>query len=421
MYQDRRSSGQGTIKSLPRKPIQQKRPTSSSQAEAIVQRTEGHVRELLHQLGNPLRLSPNSLVIDTFLDWIPGEHQAWLEANRSLNGRIEVLNGDVRDAKHDAKAEAENARQAESARNYWKGQFYDTTKEAERLELRLDEEKNKVARGLQELSKSRGEVKHLGHSLDQVTTENERLRRDLEKETRLFEEESREVQRLENQLQEEQHTYETALALLKDELDREKSSRREERQVHSERLASQRSEFQQQREQEEKKHKQIERKQRQVIASHEVENYRPIGDDVFQISFQTIALTIGNLLVLVPQPSNPGSGAAAEIDSTGFLARSMSVRSNGDGRPRGGGAKAWPRFFRSVCWKILIAGFFQDQPGFGVFGSEGEGYELLKGLREVFMQTTAGGKTISQYHEWFAQLLTLWHVRRTEWGAARPQ
>lgn len=387
--QDRRSSRPGTIQSLRRKPVQHARPTPSTQAEVALRRTEDRILEVLRQLGDPLELPPRGSVTEKFLDWVPKEIKAWSNDTRALKEEIEILEGEARDAKHAAKTERDNAREA---RNYWEGQCAEMTAAAETLNMHLEVEKDKVAHGQQELYRSRGEAKQLSNSLEQVKTAHGRLQRHLENETRLLGEERREVQRLNNQLQDANATHNAALALLKDELDQERSSRQEDWQAHSRQLASQQSDFQQQREQEEKKHKQIERKQRQVIASHEVENYRPIGDDVFQLSFQTAAQTIGNLLVLVPQPSNLKSGATTEMDSTGFLARRMSVRSNGDGRPRGGGAKAWPRFLRSVCWRILVEGFFQDQPGFGVFGPEGDGYELLKNLREVFMQTTADGK-----------------------------
>lgn len=390
----RRSSNPGALKPMQPKPEPEAHPALPTHAEVTLRDIETRIYELLRQRANRIlpKIPPRGPVIETFLDWVPRELDVWKTDISSLHGKITVLEGKVRTATQTARDEGDNARKAEAERNQWKSRYDATARDADELRTRLNKEENNSAHVRQELHKVNGEVTRLNGSFQEIESANWGLRSEIHQTTKSLHEQRATVQWLNKQLQEADTTYKNDLALLNEELDLEKESRETDRQAHSEQLASQRSDFQQQKEQEEKKHKQIVRKQRQVIASHDVENYRPIGDDTFQLSFQTIAQTIGNLLVLVPQPSNPGNGAAAEIDSTGFLARRMSVRLNGDSRPRGGGVQAWPRFFRSVCWRILVEGFFQDQPGFGVFGPEGEGYELLKGLREVFMQTTADGK-----------------------------
>ncbi|KAK3319152.1 hypothetical protein B0H66DRAFT_475876 [Apodospora peruviana] len=106
------------------------------------------------------------------------------------------------------------------------------------------------------------------------------------------------------------------------------------------------------------------------IASYDTGNFRLITDENFQATLESLAQKISNLISYVPRPE-PHSFDSS-LDPTGYLVRNAQQ-----------GTRVWPKFIRSICWGIAVRGFFQYPLGFGVFGTQGEGFSILSHLYET--------------------------------------
>ncbi|KAH6886896.1 hypothetical protein B0T10DRAFT_607736 [Thelonectria olida] len=102
------------------------------------------------------------------------------------------------------------------------------------------------------------------------------------------------------------------------------------------------------------------------------DSYRPMPDDSFQGSFQQLAQRITNLVALVSRPDP--SRLSRDVDPTSFLARDAARGSN----------RGWPQFVRSICWAVLVRGFFSGPKGLGAFGGPGTyGHALANHLTDL--------------------------------------
>ncbi|KAF7556185.1 hypothetical protein G7Z17_g1668 [Cylindrodendrum hubeiense] len=110
---------------------------------------------------------------------------------------------------------------------------------------------------------------------------------------------------------------------------------------------------------------------RHMASYNNTGGYTAISDDEFRGHFQLLTRRINNLIKWV---SRPQTYALDEyLDPNGFLARNAQQ-----------GGRNWPKFVRSVCWRSIVRGFYCRQLGFGAFGNEGEGFEELDHLRQLF-------------------------------------
>ena len=112
------------------------------------------------------------------------------------------------------------------------------------------------------------------------------------------------------------------------------------------------------------------------IASYSKEEYIAIPDDKLKFWFKDIARRIDRLCREVHRQE--GSAAGETLDRNGFLSRVVDNR-------------GWPRFVHSVCWEVLLRGFFAYPLGLGAMGSQGRGYEVLYALYQTKAAQDANG------------------------------
>ncbi|KAK3324532.1 hypothetical protein B0T19DRAFT_232001 [Cercophora scortea] len=107
------------------------------------------------------------------------------------------------------------------------------------------------------------------------------------------------------------------------------------------------------------------------IASYSHGSSAAISDQTFHITLESVAQKLSNIASYVPRPENHLFDS--DLDPTNFLGRNSQQ-----------GSRVWPRFVRSVCWSVILRGFFQYPLGFGVFGTQGDGYFHLSYLYEDY-------------------------------------
>ncbi|KAH6970603.1 hypothetical protein BKA56DRAFT_596645 [Ilyonectria sp. MPI-CAGE-AT-0026] len=100
-------------------------------------------------------------------------------------------------------------------------------------------------------------------------------------------------------------------------------------------------------------------------------SYTAISDDEIRGHFQLLTRRINNLIKWVPRPET--YAVEDHLDPNGFLTRNSQQ-----------GGRNWPKFVRSICWRFIMRGFYCRQLGFGAFGNDGEGFEALDHLRQLF-------------------------------------
>lgn len=108
-------------------------------------------------------------------------------------------------------------------------------------------------------------------------------------------------------------------------------------------------------------------------------SYTAISDDEIRGHFQLLTRRINNLIKWVPRPQT--YALEEHLDPNGFLTRNSQQ-----------GGRNWPKFVRSVCWRSIMRGFYCRQLGFGAFGNDGEGFEALDHLRQLFALPDPQGK-----------------------------
>ncbi|KAL8309186.1 hypothetical protein RB597_009459 [Gaeumannomyces tritici] len=113
---------------------------------------------------------------------------------------------------------------------------------------------------------------------------------------------------------------------------------------------------------------------RNRMAAYSTGTYTAIPDSDLVVSLRRLAQDISNLSLYVPQPA--GYVPSPEADPGNHVARSLA---------RGTGAATWPRFVQSVCWTVVLRGFFSLPLGFGALGCQGLGYEIMAPLFEMFI------------------------------------
>ncbi|KAK3687823.1 hypothetical protein B0T22DRAFT_479106 [Podospora appendiculata] len=107
------------------------------------------------------------------------------------------------------------------------------------------------------------------------------------------------------------------------------------------------------------------------IASYSHGSSAAISDQTFHLTLESISQKLSNIASYVPRPENHLFDP--DLDPTNFLGRNSQQ-----------GSRVWPRFVRSVCWSVILRGFFHYPLGFGVFGTQGDGYLQLSHLYEDF-------------------------------------
>lgn len=114
-------------------------------------------------------------------------------------------------------------------------------------------------------------------------------------------------------------------------------------------------------------------KQRQQIASYSKDPYVPIEDAYFVKAFQDLVQDVNQLASQVQLP--PTIDFDPSLDPTSCVERNARRRN-----------WIWVRFVRSICWRVLLGGFFSLPFGFGALGRQGEG---CNELRRMYQATCA--------------------------------
>ncbi|KAI3320303.1 hypothetical protein HD806DRAFT_507130 [Xylariaceae sp. AK1471] len=107
------------------------------------------------------------------------------------------------------------------------------------------------------------------------------------------------------------------------------------------------------------------------MASYSKPTHGLISDGDFAHRFSDLSMKLDTLVDTMPRPQQYVSDNT--LDPSNFL-----------GRNAARGTRIWSKFARRVCWDIIMRGFFQRQPGFGAFGSQGDGYATLLHLHQLF-------------------------------------
>ncbi|KAL8366166.1 hypothetical protein RB595_004780 [Gaeumannomyces hyphopodioides] len=113
---------------------------------------------------------------------------------------------------------------------------------------------------------------------------------------------------------------------------------------------------------------------RNRMAAYSTGTYTAIPDSDLVVSLRRLAQDISNLSLYVPQPA--GYVPSPEADPTNHVARSLA---------RGSSGATWPRYVQSVCWTVVLRGFFHMPLGFGALGCQGAGYQIMMPLFEMFL------------------------------------
>lgn len=104
-------------------------------------------------------------------------------------------------------------------------------------------------------------------------------------------------------------------------------------------------------------------------------NYAAMPDPDLQKMFESIAQKISRVYLFVHRRDS--RAVDADLDPTGYLARA------------GQGDKTWTNFLKSLCWRILIEGFFYYPLGFGALGMNGQ--DAFAAVYPLLAETKAGG------------------------------
>jgi len=120
-------------------------------------------------------------------------------------------------------------------------------------------------------------------------------------------------------------------------------------------------------------------KLKKQIASYNKDDYVLINDTSFTRSFEALVQDVIQLAAQIQQPATIDFDPS--LDPTGCLDRNA-----------GQIGWIWPRFVRSLCWNILLRGFFSLPFGFGALGSKGEGFRLLYATYQAAAQESPDGK-----------------------------
>jgi hypothetical protein len=115
------------------------------------------------------------------------------------------------------------------------------------------------------------------------------------------------------------------------------------------------------------------------MASYSKPTHGLISDGDFAHRFRDLSMKLDTLVDAIPRPQQYFADSA--LDPSNFL-----------GRNAARGARVWSKFARRVCWDVIMRGFFQRQPGFGVFGSQGDGHATLLHLYQLFTPSSTQGK-----------------------------
>ena len=106
--------------------------------------------------------------------------------------------------------------------------------------------------------------------------------------------------------------------------------------------------------------------------------YVQISDSSFAQLLESVSQQITDLSAGVGRPS--AHLIDRSLDPTNYLNQSPQERD-----------RRWTIFVRSVCWRVILSGFFEFPLGFGCLGSLGEGFEKLYHLYLLFCRPSLDG------------------------------
>ena len=124
----------------------------------------------------------------------------------------------------------------------------------------------------------------------------------------------------------------------------------------------------------------IDRQNRQIASYSKSADYTPIDDAFFNRALRNLIVEVNQLASKIPHPRTLDFDRG--LDPTKCLERN-SVRRDW----------IWPRFVRSLCWQILLRGFFSLPLGFGALGVHGEGHRRLNDILELVAQRRVDGES----------------------------
>lgn len=129
-----------------------------------------------------------------------------------------------------------------------------------------------------------------------------------------------------------------------------------------------------------KQQKRIEALQGTIVESQD-KYYIQISDSSFTQLLESISQQVTDLSANVGMPSVHTFDRS--MDPTNFLDKKPQERD-----------RNWTKFVRSVCWSVLLPGFFEFPLGFGCLGSIGDGFERLYHLYLLFCRPTLDGMSL---------------------------
>ncbi|KAK3379021.1 hypothetical protein B0T24DRAFT_589628 [Lasiosphaeria ovina] len=101
----------------------------------------------------------------------------------------------------------------------------------------------------------------------------------------------------------------------------------------------------------------------------------PISDFTFRWKLDLLGQRIREVVTYVPPPELQMLDRS--LDRNEFLRRNANY------------GQAWLWFVQSIFWELVVRGFFQYPLGFGVFGTEGKGFDILSHLFESIANPSA--------------------------------
>jgi len=107
--------------------------------------------------------------------------------------------------------------------------------------------------------------------------------------------------------------------------------------------------------------------------------YVQISDSSFAQLLESVSQQITDLSAGVGRPLSAHL-IDRSLDPTNYLNQSPQERD-----------RRWTIFVRSVCWRVILSGFFEFPLGFGCLGSLGEGFEKLYHLYLLFSRPSPDG------------------------------
>ncbi|KAK0638696.1 hypothetical protein B0T16DRAFT_462453 [Cercophora newfieldiana] len=118
-----------------------------------------------------------------------------------------------------------------------------------------------------------------------------------------------------------------------------------------------------------------------AIVGSQDKSYVQISDSSFVQLLESISQQITNLSAGVGRPS--AHLFDRSLDPTNYLEKNPHERD-----------RRWTVFVRSVCWSVILPGFFENPLGFGCLGNEGEGFQKLYHLYLLFCRPTSDGTSL---------------------------